>query len=63
MPRAAPLTSVWSWRSFEREEEAVMACDVVALKRHGQQAVLTLPASTCAPASARGLLCSAQTAS
>lgn len=25
-----------------------MACDVVALKRDGQQAVLALPASTCA---------------
>ena len=43
-----PLTPVWSWRSFEGEEEAAMACDVAALKRDGQQAVLALPASTCA---------------
>lgn len=45
---SSPAEPVWPRCSFDTEEEAAMAYDVVALKRGGQQAELNLPLSMCA---------------
>ena len=42
---AAPLRAVWLRRRFVRQEEAILAYDLAALKRQGLQAVLNEPLS------------------